>query len=357
MRTLNNTTLIPRSRTILAALAALCCGQAAGERTVSLAYTTEWQTDFHKNTNWVNLLAAEASIGLSRKLSADVATISVATTRPESIIPDLLTFSNIEEENIPLALSRLGLTFTGTDWSISAGVGNVNDAFFVTPLTSLFTNSSCGIFPTISCNFPIANYPDAALGIEGCYRHADITLNSALYNGNGHHHFIGSDCVFRIRPATEGIFNINALNYNRNDNNYNLGIGLYHGRDADNETGTQNTSPTPTTPKEKTDIFYWLYAEQKITERLSLMAQISQCPLITSGCRNFYGAGAAYRAHKYEIGIYSCYADFTGDYEWASELTVKYGLSSHIDLQSSIHYIKNTLSQGPVGLFRVNVTF
>ncbi len=341
---------------LLVILAASCCGFTTKPQELSLSYTSEWQTDFQTKANWINLLQAETSLNISSGLTARLGTISTCRTNKDHIVSDMLTYSNIEEENIPIALNRFGVSVNKENFSIFAGVGNVNDSFFATQLTSLFTNSSCGIFPTISCNFPIANFPDAAMGLEGRYESENITVNCAVYNGKGHHKFIGNDCVFRIRPSSDGIFNINAVNYSKYDNNYNLGFGVYHGRINGDEDGTQKTFPTEMEEKDKTRFYYWLYTEQKIIQNLSLIAQYSQCPAIRNGCRNFYGIGIAYDARKYDVALYSCYADFTDNPEWASELTFRYDLTSAIYLQTSLHYIRNSNTRGLVGLFRFGIT-
>ena len=341
----------------LAALAAFCCGLAVRSQEVSLSYDSEWQTDFHDSANWVNLFTTKARINICHGLSAGIGTVSTCKTRQNGLISDLLTYSNIEEENIPLAFNRFGICYGREKWYVFVGVGNVNDAFFVTPVTSIFTNSSCGIFPTISCNFGIANFPDAAMGVESRYESGDISVCSALYNGKGYHRFGGRDCVFRIRPSSDGIFNINAVNYSRNGNNYNMGIGIYHGYADGYETFAQEPLPAEISEKRTAQIFYWLYAEQKITSNTYLIGQFSQCPAIECGCRNFYGVGVAYRARKYDVALYSCYAGFSDSHEWASELTFKYNLLPDISLQPSLHYIRNTTFRGAVGLLRIGFTF
>ena len=87
-------------------------------------------------------------------------------TRPERIINDLQTFSNIEEDNLPCAIAVLGYTRLVGNVTLFAGIRNLNEDYFTTPCMSLFTNSSCGIFPTLSANYPIANYPLAALCLD-----------------------------------------------------------------------------------------------------------------------------------------------------------------------------------------------
>ena len=341
----------------LGVLAALTgCGLHSGAHQAGLDYSSELQTAFGREANWVNLLQLQGQLDLTSRLSARAATISCATMRECPLLDDLLTYSNIEESNIPLAISRLGVGWENDRCNLFAGIGNVNDAFFVTPVTSLFTNSSCGIFPTLSCNFPIANFPDASFGIEGEYDFDGVRVNSALYDGRSSHSIVGSGNVWRLDLKHDGVFNINAVNYDTNDSNYNLGVGVYHGRCDDDDQGAPEAEFASLAPTPSTQLFYWLYAEQRLAPGLSMIAQFSQCPAIESGCRTFCGGGFAWQLDRYDLGVYTCYADFTEAYEWASELTARYRVSDHIELQTSLHYIRNTSARGLVGLLRLSLS-
>lgn len=71
-------------------------------------YTTEWQWDMKKETNWVNLLKLNLSVPVWNRMgSFEATTIHVAKTN-ECIIDDWQTFSNIEEENELAAIAVLG---------------------------------------------------------------------------------------------------------------------------------------------------------------------------------------------------------------------------------------------------------
>ena len=335
-------------------LAATCCVHSAGAQEFGLEYTTELQTRFKKEANWVNRLQLEASVDIGKYFSVQAASVSTATTVSEPLIYNMITFSNIEEENIPFAFKRLGCEFHTGDWQMFAGVSNMNDNYFVTPLASLFTNSSCGIFPTISCNFDIANFPNASLGVTGKYDNGRITADVAIYNGRGYHGFTGDNCVFRFNPVKDGIFNINSVTYRSNDNYYNLGVSL-HWRDSPCTEGDSGMFQKEKEIKDKTHFAIWGYAEQKIVKNLYGIVQYSGCPAIKDGCRNFAGAGLAYKCGKSEIALYSSYADFISEYEWASEITFRYTISEKIYIQPAVHYIHNSQTNGVVGLLRLGI--
>lgn len=133
---------------------------------LQVSYTTELQSDFKQGNNWVNLLRLDFTHSLGKHTTLQAATISTARTRPESLADDFQTFSNIEEENHPLALATLGVQQQFGHSSLFFGIRNLNEDYFTSPVTSLFTNSSCGIFPTLSADYQIANYPVASVGLH-----------------------------------------------------------------------------------------------------------------------------------------------------------------------------------------------
>ena len=84
----------------------------------------------------------------------------------------------------------------GTDLYIGrqhavCGIRNMNEDYFTSHFMSLFTNSSCGIFPTISANYRIANYPLASMGIHLERKIRELTVMASVYNGVGYKSFSG----------------------------------------------------------------------------------------------------------------------------------------------------------------------
>lgn len=126
--------------------------------------TSEWQWDMNKRTNWVNLLRLNMRLPLANGKGAfEAATLHVAKTKEDTILADWQGFSNIEADNMFAAIAVLGYMHTWRNAHLFVGVRNVNEDFFTSNETLLFTNSSCGIFPTIAASYPIANYPFSGL--------------------------------------------------------------------------------------------------------------------------------------------------------------------------------------------------
>ena len=108
------------------------CGLA---QELQVSYTTELQSDFKQGSNWVNLLRLNFTHSLSKHTILQAATISTARTRAESLADDFQTFSNIEEENHPLAFATLGIQQQFGHSSLFFGIRNLNEDYFTSPAT------------------------------------------------------------------------------------------------------------------------------------------------------------------------------------------------------------------------------
>ena len=106
------------------------CGLA---QELQVSYTTELQSDFKQGSNWVNLLRLNFTHSLGKHTTLQAATISTARTRTESLADDFQTFSNIEEENHPLALATLGVQQQFGHSSLFLGIRNLNEDYFTSP--------------------------------------------------------------------------------------------------------------------------------------------------------------------------------------------------------------------------------
>ena len=213
----------------------------------------------------------------------NAASVSIAQTREEAFMHDLQTFSNIEEENLPFALSMLGIGRETEKYSVFFGIRNVNEDYFTSPCTSLFTNSSCGIFPTLSAETPLANYPVASVGFDGKIRWNRWLFQLSVYNGTGYKQLTGKENVFRFCPKSDGILGMTSLNYEYNGSNYFMGFALRSGMLEHHENGNQRPE-TETAEKECARII-WAYAEQRLSSHCSLLLQYSLRTGTPTGCR------------------------------------------------------------------------
>lgn len=307
-----------------------------------LEYTSELQTDF-KRTRMGNLLQLGADIPLSRNLSFKVATISYATTDEQPLADDLQGYSNIDADNLALAIKVAGFTWKVNDChSLFAGIRRIDEDYFCSDGLALFTNSSCGGFPTITGNYDIAVYPTAAMGVHYVYEHKNLTVQGSLYNGIGHNRFSGKDNVFRICPKSDGVFALGQVEYRYRDSHYFLGASVHHG-DLD---GTSDKKLRPTA---------WAYAEQALSDNLTLIAAYSHAFSSDSPCRNFFGIGGKYSIGKAELGVFSDYTRVDGMGEWATELTCNYELTNILSIQPALHIIDTDNHTKCIGMMRLGV--
>ncbi len=308
----------------------LCCvisttkarGEASPALSLGGSYTAEWQWGLNGNTSLVNLLRFELEYRPWENGSFELATHHIARTN-EPVVDDLQLFSNIYEENNFAAIATIGYrqSWNGNsngDWSGSVFVGarNLNEDFFTSHTTSLFTSSSPGIFPTISGSYPIANYPTASLNITFDIAWREFKLMNALYNGVGYCGWTKDDNPLIFKPKEDGLFNVTELAHETESHYYSLGCA-YH------------TKYNPT---------FWAYAEQSVSERLRLMAQYSQNK--GEECNLYAELGAMYSAGESEIGLSAQYAKFSEANELSIEATYLYQVNSAIALQPSVFYIR-----------------
>lgn len=324
--------------------------------TFSLEYTHELVTDF-RNTSSYNMLQLRAALPLSSKFKADISTIS--TARANNFLPDniLQDFSNINTEDTPLALAVAGITWSINDnHSLFAGIRRLDEDYFCSDVLALYAHSSCGVFPTVSANAPVATYPDAALGLHYAYSKDAITLQASLYNGVGNHKFTGANNVFRICPKDDGLLFLGQAEYQHNDNHYYLGTHLYHGNKTnidEEDTGRRLTGSI------------WAYTEQQLSSNTSLIAAYSRALDSNAPCTDFLALGAQYALPRATLGLFTDYArhlslteetdqHYVG--EWATELTCEFSVHQHVSIQPSLHYFLGDGDSNIFGSLRLKVT-
>ncbi len=331
-----------------------CMGHA---QSFDARYTTEWQWDMKKKTNWVNLLILEVALPLWRGGSLEAATIHIAKT-DEHIIDDRQGFSNIEEENDFASIAVLGYMHTWEKVHLFVGVRNVNKEFFTSDITSLFTNSSCGIFPTISASYPIANYPLSGLTVYFDVNFGGWVFKNSLYNGKGYNGWNRQDNPFLVRLKKDGIFDMAQLEYEYKSGHYFAGIAV-HSRwfpvDEEREIPQIEASP------KKTSCAWWVYFEQPVwtngKKELSFIAQYSENTYRKNGCYRYGEIGCVYDNNSNRFGLSGQYARFSQDKELSAEMTWNKTINKSLSIQPSFQYISNENGHFTVLCARVYYNF
>ncbi len=310
---------------------------------LGLEYTTELQTDFHRNYNMMNLLQLRATLPISSRISAEASTITLARTSRDAIVDDQQGFSSIDGPNVLLAPAVLGFRWhINRQHSLFAGVRTVNEDYFTTDLAQLFVNSSPGIFPAIRANYPLCDYPLASMGLHYDYNAEKFGFMASLYNGAGHKNFWGRDNVFRISPRGEGLLLMAQGQYKHRGSSYVVGGALHQGYVEDAEG-------------RKARPIAWAYAEQRVADNLSLIGAYSRALHSDAYCTDFVGAGGRLTIGTVDVGLFADYAHFEDDEEWALEMTCQIPLTDWCYLQPTLQFIKNTDLNTPVGVLRFGI--
>ena len=309
-------------------------------------YDAEMQTDFKGHCNYVNLFYLSADCPLGEHLTVSAASISILKSLDESLVNDLQTFSNIEADNQPFTLAIAGMSWKPNDkQTLFFGIRNVNEDYFTSDLTSLFLNSSCGIFPTLSCNMDIANYPLASMCLHYNYTSQSLNFLASAYNGQGYYRLTGADNLWRITPRSDGLFFITQADWKKARGNYFFGAAHQSGHICESSDVLDGAS---------SQTVLWTYTEQSLTDHFSLIADYSHTFGRSALCTDFVGLGGQYAQGKSTLGLFSDYAHFRDDDEWATELTYKYDLNSWVFLLASCQLIHHE-EWMPVGMLRLSV--
>lgn len=299
---------------------------------LSVELTTELQASHTGKYNYANLLKLGAAQPICRGLKFEVSTLSANMTADDCIGGELQAFSNLDAGNVPLALALGNLSWQINDHhTLFVGVRNMNEDYFTSDVTSLFTNSSCGIFPTIGDNYSVANYPEAAMGAHYKYERAlgnrgedNLVFQASAYNGTASSRFGGRNNVFRFCPKDDGLTLLTQAEWQHRGSNYFIGACGHYSDAADDS-------------RRKFATTLWAYGEQRLSDHASLIASYSHAFASGARCRDFVGVGGRYAWRRCELGLFTDYARYDGEAESATELTCKIALTPHLYLQPAAH--------------------
>ena len=195
----------------------------------NVAFDTEGLYNISDNrAGWDNLLSVGVGVGLWDDAVFDVEALSSYGLNVP-VADDFQGFTNMDAgENRAFRFKTISLTQEfGDNWKVSAGLRNVDGDYFTSPMTSFFTGSSYGNFPTLSMNFPLPTFPLSAMGVHVEYSPVEeVIIKESLYNGAASDRL---DEQFRISPRSDGFFNIGSVEYSREmeDNDCEISTASY----------------------------------------------------------------------------------------------------------------------------------
>lgn len=322
---------------------------------IQIQYTTEAQ--MNRKFNWVNLLHSQADIPVKRfgawkngYLNAEL--ISIYKTAEKRIADDLQVFSNIEAGNLPLGIFALGYTHMLNKVSLFGGLRNMNRDYTTSPYASFFTHSACGLYSTLSADFPSPNYPLSAVCLHAEFRITKaVLLKSSLYNGVA---YKTGGKLFRVSPKQDGLFNITQFSYTNGGKKkhgfYAAGIAVRTLPDR-NKGGNEakiNYSPF-------VNVEQCVYGNSR--KEIGFLLRAGYAPKDQNDCWLYYGAGfIAYglfsKDKKDRMGLAVNTALYTHVSETAIELSFDYPVLKALHLQPALHYIVTGNRHSFVGMLR-----
>lgn len=313
-------------------------------QTIDMTYTTEFQYNLRNRTNWCNLLQLEATCPIGANGRAAITLNSMYKLHAQRIADDWQGFSNIEENNLPCEIALLGYTHQFHKSEVFVGIRNLGEDYFKSPNMTMFTNSSCGIFPTLSYNYPLASYPLSGLCVDYAGTFGDWTVRGSVYNGKAYSGWRSDDNPFLVRFKQDGVFGLTETTYTTASGRYYGGFALHQRFGLLQENDGFNSSS-------RTNVVWWGYVDQCLwkvpTQEVNLLVQYSQSAPKGNDCQLYAGMGATWSDFKeqkkrHEIGLFVLWADFKFGNEVAGELTYCYNFKYGLLVQPALHVIKNT---------------
>jgi len=330
---------------ILLLLFWICIMNIQAQNDYTVYYTTEVQTGFGRKVQWVNLLEFEGSVGLWWKGgSFDFLTETIYQVHKEPIVSDMMTFSNIEAYNQWISPFLLGISQKIDSLKLFFGLRNMNEDYFTHPYTSLYTNSSSGVYPTISMNhLYCANYPLSAMCLHLEYVFSKkFSIKNSLYNGIARPITDGWISL-SINPARDGVFNMTELKFTHSKGVATVG-GVYSSKGN--------------------NYVLWTNREQDFfscgdKSKIGGIVQVSFAPASKNFCKNYFGlgfvaTGFVFPKTKDKIAIITTRGGFTGIAESDTELTWICPIAKGWSLQPAFHFIKTGNQWNNAGMLRVN---
>lgn len=365
---MQNTNMKMRKISILIVFLITAIVSNASSDSTRVTTSLKWQSEGNWNMtngkcNFLDLLEAGIHVKLWKGASIHADMLSAYNQRLEndksaSVADDKQMFTNLVlQDKLPLALYEFDIEQIITDnFKIRFGVRNMNADYFASPYTSLLTNASNGIFPTIADNFSVGNYPTASMCLHLEWNITkNITLRNSLSNGKSSTKW---DEVFRVRPNADGIINLTEISYEANENSSMPLLGSYHAGIV------YGNIPKDGETKKHSDYSIYGLVEQPLIsgeKKLGLLLQGGYSPKSKNDTYGYFGAaieaGNIIRKDD-EAGVAVNRALYNGgEHETDVEITYKIPVIEHLKIQPAIHFIRTTGESNTVGLLRAIVEF
>ncbi len=285
----------------------------------------------------------------------------------EKLIGDVQIASNIEGRASRF-IYELYLSQQLGNFSLSAGLHDLNTVFMTSEYAGDFINSSFGIFPAVSLNVPVSIFPVTSFGVIADYSRTNFGVTAGMYNLN-HDYVVEDEFTFENHFYRKGYMAVTEVRYHRQAAN---------GMDGEYKLGAYFKDCIPVTDHEEearcdsiSNYGIYFIADQelfRLNEKSSVgsFLQIGRAPSALNYAPEYYGLGISLRSisrkglnrtagiaagHVVLQTISEDSGSQTTGYETVIEFTASLALSRHLTVQPDIQYIVS-----PSGIYPDAVT-
>lgn len=294
--------------------------------------------------------------GFLKNTGFNVHLIKTTNAKPsEDLIGDIQTVSNIEGRSTRFFYELL-VYYKINKINFTIGLHDMNSEFNVSETALNFINSSFGIFPVVTLNFPTSTFPITTFGTVISYNTKRLDIAGGLYNFN---YEFSENETFNVDQHfyQKGFFAISELRY-RWFNDYGKTVEIKGGgffKKGNNEKDL--SSPAENVSDKNYGLYFvgdFKLKQFDISRSLMSFVQIGHAPTRKNLSSEYYGLGISLisEGKKYfphHIGLALAYVKLndlegnkfvnSGRYESTIELTSDIQILNYFVLQPDIQYI------------------
>lgn len=285
----------------------------------------------------------------------------------ENLIGDVQVASNIDGYATHFVYELL-IKQRMADFSITAGMHDLNSEFMTSDFAGDFINSSFGIAPAVTLNVPVSVFPKTTFGGLLVYDNQTLAVKAGFYNLN-HDYLEEESFSSKNHFFQHGFLSVTELSYRIIKDNSIKGeykIGGYL------KKCDQHQHDIPVECFSETNYGLYFIGDQTVKQftkgqQLGAFVQLSFAPHTTNFASQYYGAGISVRELSSKwmpkqlglaFGAVKLNHVFFNDepvnndrFETVVELTAQIPILNHLMIQPDFQYIMN-----PSGMYQNSFT-
>lgn len=314
----------------------------------------ELQWNFDDEVNLDNQLSLSLEVPLWKGATFQAKTLHMAATHGP-VVDDWQGYSNLSADNCAAAVAICDLE---QQWhtprahiTAHLGVRNTNEDYFATDLTLFFHHASLGCIPTVGCNYPMANYPTAGMGLTATVATAaGWTFRTCFYNGKGYNGWSRDDNPFLVKMGRDGVCNFTEAAHGGRTGYYALGVCSH-----------SHMHHVDSIPQRCGSATIYMYIEQDLWRRgdqaVQLLAHFSQNTHRHSPCQRHAAVGAMWTNGKHSAGAVFNYADFLEGVEMQAEASYEMSINDTLTFHPAVQWIRTDGADHALAQARLTISF